>query len=129
MTRPMDRSSDRGAAVVEFALLLPVFLGLFLGVVTAGLVVFARLQMTTAVQEAARVIYTGGTQAQATTAANNAAAGTVTYEPAGWVPCSSASAPPNQSITVRMTRPDMPIRFLIGSTDVPVVARAVTRCS
>jgi Flp pilus assembly protein TadG len=126
--RRIDKSSDRGAALVEFGLLLPVFLGLFLGVVTTGLALFARLQMTTAVQEAARVVYTGGTESQATTAANNAAAGTVTYEPAGWSPCGSAAAPPNQTVTVRMTRPDMPIRFLIGNIDVTMQAQAATRC-
>jgi Flp pilus assembly protein TadG len=47
-------SGDRGAAVAEFALVLPVLVMLMLGIVSAGLLWNTKLQMAHAVREGAR---------------------------------------------------------------------------
>lgn len=123
------RGGDRGAVLVEFGLLLPVLLGVFLGVVTTGLAFFSRLQMTSAAQEGARVLYLGGDAATASSAATAAAAGTVAVTVSGATVPSSWTCPSGGGTTVQvtLTRP-MTIRYLIGSTSLTVTARAVTRC-
>lgn len=46
---------DRGAALVEFALILPLLVALLLGTVTGGLALAAKNSMTNAVREGARL--------------------------------------------------------------------------
>ena len=46
--------SQKGAALVEFALILPVFLSLIFGVITLSLALYNKTMLTKAVQEAAR---------------------------------------------------------------------------
>jgi Flp pilus assembly protein TadG len=126
--RMLDGNRDRGAALVEFGIVLLLFIGVFLGIVTTGLAFFARLQMTSAVQEAARVVYLDGTAAQALGAATAVyAQGSATISG----PVSGASTckdNPGATVTVRMTR-DMPIQFLLGNTTVLMQAEATTQCS
>ncbi len=143
MRRSTDSSSDRGAALVEFGLLVPVFLGLFIGIVTTGLAFFARLNMTSAAQEAARVLYFQGT----TDAARQAALGVApapSPEPPGyfqvhvgtnavtgpWTPVPSTGwkcTTAGTYVRVTMTRP-MPINLLVPVTTINARARAVTPC-
>lgn len=52
------RRTDRGAALVEFALLIPVFMALVLGMFSGGIAYNHKLQMTGAVREGGRY---GGT--------------------------------------------------------------------
>jgi Flp pilus assembly protein TadG len=127
-TRRRRPSGDGGAALIEFGIILPIFIGIFLGIVTTGLAFFGRLQMTSAAQEGARVIYLGGTSGDATSAANDAAVGTVSVTVSGsavgsdWK-CTTSG----DTVTVLMERP-MPIRFLIANVTVDMQAKAVTRC-
>lgn len=48
------REPERGAALVEFALILPVFMALVLGMFTGGVAYNRKLSMTNAVREGAR---------------------------------------------------------------------------
>ncbi len=124
-------SGEAGAALIEFGLILPIFFGIFLGIVTTGLAFFGRLQMTTAAQEGARVIYLGGTAGTATTAANAAAAGTVSvFVNGSSTPAASSwkCTTTGTKVEVRMTR-DATIRYLIANQTVTLQAKAVTRCA
>lgn len=49
-----DGRSERGAALVEFALILPVLMALILGLVSGGLAYNRKISMTDAVREGAR---------------------------------------------------------------------------
>lgn len=52
--RESDAGRDRGASMVEFALILPVLAMLLLGIVTGGLALGTKNSMTNAVREATR---------------------------------------------------------------------------
>ncbi len=131
LQRNRRQTDDEGAALVEFGLVMPLFLGIVLGLVTAGLAMFARLQVSTAAQEGARAIYLGGTAAQARDAASAATTGTVEVLVGGSPVASSWSCTGNTgtTVTVQVTRPDMSIQWVIASTPVAVVGRGVTRCA
>ena len=53
MTRMRDKS-ESGAALVEFALLLPVFMALVLGMLSGGLIYNQKMDLTHATREGAR---------------------------------------------------------------------------
>ncbi len=69
------QSGDRGAAAVEFALVLPILVLIICGVVDFGRAYNANLTLTHAAREGARVWALGGTGEETTTAATNAAVG------------------------------------------------------
>lgn len=50
----MDRGNDRGAVLVEFALVLPLLMVLIMGMITAGRAYDQKLQITHAAREGAR---------------------------------------------------------------------------
>lgn len=54
MASPRSIDHERGASLVEFALILPVFLMLLFGMITAGLALNEKQQMTHATREGAR---------------------------------------------------------------------------
>ena len=64
----------RGQAMVEFALILPVFILILLGIMEFGLVFHQYLVVTAASREGARVAALGGTDAETRTIVNNSAA-------------------------------------------------------
>ena len=66
---------DRGAAAVEFALVLPFLLLIVSGIIDFGRAYNAQITLTHAAREAARVWALGGTAAATTTAAQGAATG------------------------------------------------------
>jgi Flp pilus assembly protein TadG len=70
LLRRAKRDKD-GATVVEFALVLPVFLALLFAIFEVGLLFFRQMLLDNALQEAARDILVGKTQADV--AAGNAA--------------------------------------------------------
>ncbi|MEO7753772.1 MAG: TadE/TadG family type IV pilus assembly protein [Terracoccus sp.] len=53
------RGDDRGAAAVEFALLLPVVFLIIAGIVDFGTVFFTKIELTNAAREGARAAVTG----------------------------------------------------------------------
>lgn len=52
--RSMSRPQSRGQALVEFALILPLFIMVLMGVIVLGIIVFYNQQLTNAAREAAR---------------------------------------------------------------------------
>lgn len=55
---------SRGQAMVEFALIMPLFIMILTGIIVLGLIVFFNQQMTNAAREAARFASTGSASAQ-----------------------------------------------------------------
>ncbi len=93
------RRTDCGAAAIEFALVLPILLLLVCGIVDFGRAYNAQITLTNAARESVRVWALGGTQAQATTRASEAAVGlTVTG-----VTFSSSTCPFGTPATVTVT--------------------------
>lgn len=68
-------NEDRGAAAVEFALVLPILVLIICGIVDFGRAYNANLALTHAAREAARIWALGGTAAETSTAATTAAVG------------------------------------------------------
>jgi Flp pilus assembly protein TadG len=69
------RRDERGAALVEFALVLPVLVLFVFGIVEFGRAYSARIQLTSAVREGARAVALGGTPAEAADATKDGAPG------------------------------------------------------
>ncbi len=72
-TRPIRRSRERGAAVVEFALVLPLLLMLVLGAIDWGWYFYTREVVTNAAREGARAGSVSAVGTDAITAASSAA--------------------------------------------------------
>ena len=70
----MSHDSERGAAAVEFAILLPLLLMLVLGTIEFGRAYNAQITLTNAARDGVRVMAIGNDPASAKTAAQNAAA-------------------------------------------------------
>ena len=66
---------DRGSAAVEFALVLPFLILLICGMIDFGRAYNARITLSHAARESVRVWALGGTDAEATAAATDAAVG------------------------------------------------------
>lgn len=75
MKRSSERHRDRGAAAVEFALVLPILLTLVLGIIEFSHLYNAQIVITNAAREAARTMAVTNNPATATTAARTAASG------------------------------------------------------
>lgn len=84
--------SERGASVVEFALVLPVFLLLLFGIVQYGTIFLVRNQMTEAASDAARVAVSSATLAAAESTATAALAQDVPHDGAGLFALSCGNA-------------------------------------
>lgn len=69
----MRRSSERGAAAVEFALVAPVLIALLLGIMEFGRAYNVQVSLSNASREGVRVMAISNDQAAAKTAAENAA--------------------------------------------------------
>ena len=97
----------RGQAIVEFALILPVFILILLGIMEFGLVFHQYLVVTAASREGARVAALGGTDAETRTIVNSSAASintgqlTTTITPANRVKGQSVSVQVTNPVTIR----------------------------
>lgn len=92
-TAESDRpDTERGAALVEFALVLPVFLLLLFGIVQYGTIFLVRNQLTEAASDAARVAVTSTTLSGAENAAAQALAVDVPNDGGGLFPLSCSNA-------------------------------------
>ena len=93
----------RGQAIVEFALILPVFILILLGIMEFGLVFHQYLVVTAASREGARVAALGGSDAETLTMVNTSAVSinagqlTTTITPANRVK--------GQTVSVQVTNP------------------------
>ena len=71
----MISKSDRGAAAVEFALVMPILLALVFGIIDFGRVYFTTSTLSHAAREGVRVVALGGTAGAGETRAIAAASG------------------------------------------------------
>lgn len=69
----MARTSERGAAAVEFAIVVPVLVMLLLGIMEFSRVYNAQAELSAAAREGVRVMAVTGNQTTARSAAKNAA--------------------------------------------------------
>ena len=124
----MERSpSERGAAAVEFALIVPLLLLLLLGVIEFGRVFNAQLQLSAAARESVRVM---AIQKLPGTAINTAIAAAPNLNPrlnAGNIQVTPASCAAATDVTVTIT---YSVDLLSGlfADAVPLTGRAVMRC-
>lgn len=61
------KKGSRGAALIEFALILPLLITLIFGTIEMGWLLFVRIQMTSAVQEGVRFITSDEAQTSSST--------------------------------------------------------------
>jgi Flp pilus assembly protein TadG len=91
---------ERGAAVVEFALILPVLVLFVFGIVEFGRAYSARIELTAAVREGARAVALGATSTEAQDATKNGAPGLergrITVTPNS---CTTTPAPANATVS------------------------------
>ena len=59
----LDRNKERGAAIVEFAIILPILLLLVMGIIQFGFIFNGQITLTSAVREGARYAVVGNTDA------------------------------------------------------------------
>jgi Flp pilus assembly protein TadG len=74
MRKLMVGARERGAAAVEFALVLPILVMILLGIVDFGLEINSQAILANAAREGARVASLGGTRADAASAVTTASA-------------------------------------------------------
>lgn len=121
------RRGEQGAAVVEFALVLPILMMFIFGIVEFGRGYNARIELTAAVREGARTAALGG-DADAVKAKTIAAAGLgggIRFDPEP-ILCTGPSPPNDATVTVKYTF-DYDIPFL-GTRDAELKAKGVMRC-
>ncbi|WP_113719564.1 TadE/TadG family type IV pilus assembly protein [Arthrobacter dokdonensis] len=129
--------SERGAAAVEFALVVPVLLLLLFGIIEFGRVYNAQIELTGAAREGARVMAIGNDPAAARAAAK---AGAPSLNPAltdaqlavvttGTDPssCLKAAGAANVSVTVTARYPLTFLTGMFGNT-VSITGKAVMQC-
>ncbi len=137
MTSPRASfAEDRGAAAVEFALVLPLLLVVVFGLVDFGRAYSMQISLTQAAREGVRVAALGGSAADATTRTTNAAAPVngitvgVTTCPAVVTPTSDAQV--IASRTYNYITPIQPLFTLMGQPGLaaPVITgRGRMRCN
>ena len=97
------RRDERGAAVVEFALILPVLVLFVFGIIQFGQAYSARIELTGAVREGARAVALGKDGVATTkAAAPGLTPGSMTVTT---VPCATVSPPPDAKATVNASYP------------------------
>lgn len=83
MRKLLDRARERGAAAVEFALVLPVLIIILVGVIDFGMVTNAQAIVANAARDGARVASMGGDEATSCDAAVTAATTLVGFSDTG----------------------------------------------
>lgn len=113
----------RGAAAVEFGLVLPVLLMILLGIIDYGWVFFNQLQMTNAVREGARA---GVVVDDPVTALNTADAVTKNYLTAGGIDLTNVTISANfvGGSDVQVTATQNPFQPLVGFVPTPAQLNA-----
>jgi len=125
VTKRLGWGSERGAAAVEFALILPILIVILFGVIEFGGVFNAQLMVTGAAREAARTMALDGVVADAQAVAADAAVG---IAPADLdVSVSPAACAAGTDITVRVVYDRPFLTGLFGAT-VELTGVATRRC-
>jgi Flp pilus assembly protein TadG len=99
----MREASERGAAAVEFALLLPVLLMLVLGTIEFGRAYNAQITLTNAARDGVRVMAIANDPAAAKTAATSAAASVSNTITDSNVALSTNACTPDAQVTLIIT--------------------------
>jgi Flp pilus assembly pilin Flp len=137
VTKPVRRGSahsDRGAAAVEFALLLPLLVLIVFGMIDFGRAINAQITLTQAAREGARALALGQStyQSRAQTAALGLSGVTVTPLPdsLGVTGCPAGSAQTGDDAVVQVTYKFSfvtPIGYIFGPTKT-LTAEGVMPC-
>jgi Flp pilus assembly protein TadG len=120
---------ERGAAAVEFALVVPVLLLLLLGIMEYSRAFNAQSTLSAAAREGARTMALANDLGQARSAARHAAAelgvptSAVTITPSS---CTGSSA--TTAVTVTITHRQEFVSGFLGRTGVDLTGRAAMRC-
>ncbi len=123
----VHRRRDRGAAAVEFALVLPMLLIVVFGIIDFGRMLNAKIVLTQAAREGSRAAAVG-TQVDGETWANNAAAG-LGINPPVVVSCTDRSIEAASAVLTVDFEFITPLSFLIGSDGAATLrSEAVTPC-
>lgn len=123
---------ERGAAVVEFALVAPVLIMLLIGIVECSKMFQAQSTLSAAAREGVRVMALTNNVTNARTAAVNAAtslgvpAGSVTFTFSRGTSCSGAT--PTDTVTARVTYRQTFVSGFLGRTGVDLSGTARMRC-
>jgi Flp pilus assembly protein TadG len=96
----VSHDSERGAAAVEFAILLPLLLMLVLGSIEFGRAYNAQITLTNAARDGVRVMAIANDPAGAKTAAKNAAASVSTTIPTSDVTLSTNTCSTGAQVTL-----------------------------
>jgi Flp pilus assembly protein TadG len=128
--------SERGAAAVEFALVLPLLLLLLLGIVEFGRVYNAQMQLTAAARDSARVMTIGNPAASAAEARAAAVASAPALSPRiapeqvaiSVSPSATGVCAPGSVATVTIR---YPLSFLSGifGAGITLTGKGVMQCS
>lgn len=120
--------SERGAALVEFALVLPILLTLVFGIIEYGRAYEVKVQLTGAVREGARALALGKTTTEAKAAVLAAAPGvSLTYGDVAIVStCPAGGAEGNA--TVKIAYSLAALTPLVPSGSLALTATGVMRC-
>ncbi|MCU1440627.1 MAG: TadE family protein [Rhodoglobus sp.] len=127
MMRFPRRDDERGAAVVEFALILPILIVLILGLIEFGRIFNVQISITNAAREAARTMAIENDPALARADAINAAPSVNPALAAGNITITPADCDAGQTVTVTIAY-DV---TLLSGYFVPIIGlegRGVMRC-
>lgn len=122
----MERKHERGAAAVEFALVLPVLLLLVMGIIEFGHAYNAQLTLTQAAREGVRVMAISNNPATARAATKNAAASLYPSLTDANVAVSPAACTPGNKATVIITYPLPTFTGIVGP--ITLTGRGVMLC-
>lgn len=122
------RPSDRGAAAVEFALLLPVVLLIIFAIIDFGRMLNAQIVVSQAAREGARAaalidVNAGTARVKEATRNSDLVSSTITGCPGAAAPSANASAQVTYSFSYIT-----PLGFMIGSGAKTLTARSVMPC-
>ena len=123
-------SGERGAAAVEFALVVPLLLAIVLGVIGFGRAFSTQIDLSNSAQEAARFAVFAPTVPAPPSAAqvkDVAVAASSMGLASGEVSVSGSCSTAGSPVTVTATKP-IYFDFVLGSFDRDVTGRAVMRC-
>lgn len=127
--RVRSSHGERGAAAIEFALVLPILLLLILGIFEFGRVFSIQVSLSNAAREGARVMAIQDDQAAARSAAIAAAPGVSPAIGAGQIAISPASCAGVENGTVQVTI-SYPVALMTGwfGASLPLEGRGVMVC-
>jgi Flp pilus assembly protein TadG len=124
--------TERGAAAVEFALVLPLLVLLFAGIAEMGRIYYLQATLSGAAREGARVMALQNNVAATVTAVKSAAGSValtdaqIAVTPATGACRSATTAPVQASVTITFTTPLVSTVF--GTTPVKIRGSGVMQC-